>query len=365
MNDAALGFAGALVVVAASQACSVDTGSSGATGDQSGGAGSGLSAAGGSGGGLNPTGAGGDESCAETEAEATEGVLPADIIIAVDTSGSMSLEAQWTQQNMNLLASTIVGSGIDAHVVMISNTDICVPAPLGSGSCPTDENLPSYRHVPQNVGSNDALVKIIDTYDQWKDSLRANATKTFVVVSDDDSDDMSASEFTNALLALSPTFQDFKFDAIVSSAEPFAFGHPCFALSAATGVVYHQLVAQTNGVLGDLCLQDFGPVFADMATAVIQGSQIPCVYDIPVPASGEEIDPAQVNVEYAPDANATAQDIFYVPGGAADCDAAGGWYYDDPVMPTQIFLCDATCDEVQISTDGKVTLKFGCATKVK
>jgi hypothetical protein len=119
------------------------------------------------------------------------------------------------------------------------------------------------------------------------------------------------------------------------------------------------------GVYGDLCAQNFGPVFTDMATAVIQGSQIPCVYDIPPPMGNDEIDYTKVNVAYAPDANTPGSDIFNVPGGAADCDASGGWYYDNPANPTQILLCDATCNVVQASSTGKVTVKFGCATKIK
>ena len=36
----------------------------------------------------------------------------------------------------------------------------------------------------------------------------------------------------------------------------------------------------------------------------------------------------------------------------------------DPVNPTQILFCPATCDYVQMSTEGKVTVKFGCETLV-
>ena len=43
------------------------------------------------------SGAGGMQECAETESVAKEGLAPADIILAVDTSGSMSAEAKWTQ----------------------------------------------------------------------------------------------------------------------------------------------------------------------------------------------------------------------------------------------------------------------------
>jgi ferredoxin len=385
---------GATIVVlglAAVQACSASGNQSGDDGGSS--SSPTTSAAGGNGtggnpstgpgiGGIDPSGTGGTggvEECAETSAEATDGILPADIIIAVDTSGSMDDEAQWTQQNMNAMVNIIVGSGIDAHVVMISSNDICVPATLGSGNCPADENLPAYRHVPQSIGSTDALEKILQTYPQWQPSLRANATKTIVVVSDDDSD-LGASAFTSQLLALDPSFNGYKFDAIVSFEDPIACLAACLPnfcqgcgkccsscpepLSAAEGSVYKQLVTQTMGVSGDLCDQDFTGVFNDMATAVVQGAQIACVYDIPEPGMGDPIDYDKVNVDYLPGANQPSQAIYNVPGGAMDCGPAGGWYYDDPANPTQILLCDATCQGVQGNPDGKVTVKFGCETLI-
>ena len=49
------------------------------------------------------------------------------------------------------------------------------------------------------------------------------------------------------------------------------------------------------------------------------------------------------------------------------CDPVkGGWYYDDPVMPTKITLCKASCDaaNVQVGVDkaGEIDVTFGCNT---
>jgi hypothetical protein len=303
--------------------------------------------------------------CAETSSQAQSGVLPADIIVVVDNSGSMDLEEDWVQNNMNAMVTAITSTGIDAHVVMIDQ-NTCVPAPLGSGSCPNDENLPHYRHVFESIGSTNGLEKLLQTYPQWQPSLRANATKTIVIVTDDDSD-LGAGAFTSQLVALDPTFMGFKFDGIVSFDDPILaclnFG-PCCGISAAEGSVYKDLVNQTGGVIGDLCQQNFGPVFTDIATAVVSGSQIDCVYDIPDPGNGQMIDPTKVNVEYKPSPSAPEEPIYNVPGGAADCGPAGGWYYDDPTNPTQILLCPASCDHVQMSTDGSVSVIFGCETKI-
>jgi len=355
--------------VAAMQACSTDSGNTGAGGSGNGsgnGSATGASSAGGNNtggalhfGGSHSGGAGTGGDCAAVSSTASEGLAPADIIIAVDTSNSMDLEAQWTQDNMNAMVSIIVGSGIDAHVIMIANNDICVPAPLGSGACPADDNLPSYLHVHDGVGSDNALEKIRDHYPDYAASLRPGATKTIVVISDDDSN-LDAGEFIIDMVDLDPTFQGFVFHAIVASAPPWL--NPCLLLSADRGQEYIDLVAQTGGVYGDLCGQNFAPVFQAMATAVVTSSQIDCVYDIP--DTGEPIDYGKVNVDFKPGPNDPATPIYNVPGGLPDCDGNGGWYYDDPNNPSQILLCPATCSAVQGSTDGEMTVKFGCETLV-
>lgn len=346
-------------------------GSSSAT--LSGGGNTDIDASGTSTGSVNP-----DAACATVSSEAMAGLQPADIIIAVDTSGSMDEESAEVQANLNNFAQVIVNSGIDVHVVLIADGSVCIPPPLGLG-CPADENLPTYRHVQQSVGSNDGLQVILSTYPQWKPSLRPNATKTIAIVTDDDSD-MSAGEFTNQLLALDPpTFQGFKFDAIYAYEDPDTCTFACFAqgcancgkccpscvpLSAAEGTVYTDLVAQTGGVKGDLCDQDFDPVFQGMATAVVSQSSISCQYDIPMVPDGGTIDPAKVNVSYTP-GGGSAQTIGYVPGGAADCtQQVGGWYYDDPASPTQIILCPSTCTSVQGDPGAKMDVVFGCDTIV-
>lgn len=360
-----------------------NTGTAGNTGQ--GGSGQGGFAAGpGSGGGT-----GGIEACAGISATASAELQPADIIIAVDTSGSMDQEIAQVQENLNNFASIITGSGIDAHVVLIADATMCIPAPLGSGQCSgADEKLPTYRHVVQTVASTDGLQVILSTYPQWKDALRANATKTIAMVTDDNSA-ISAAEFTSQLLALDPpAFQGFKFHAIASLIDPDSVQFTCLncafqgmlscnncaekccdkmlgctPLPADKGQVYIELVQQTGGIIGDLCIQDFGPVFQDMATGVVQSAQLSCEYDIPPPPQGEALDPKKVNVNYTPSGQAEMPILFVSAPG--DCGVKGGWYYDDPNAPTKIVMCPTTCDTLKADTTGKIDVLFGCETVIK
>jgi hypothetical protein len=322
-------------------------------------------------------GSGGLDECTDTGSEAKPVIQPADIIIAVDTSGSMNAESDEVQQNLNEFASIIAMNGVDVHVILIADSGVCIPAPLGSGQCDgSDENLPGYRHVLQEVLSNDSLELILETYPQWKDSLRPDASKTLAVVTDDDSD-LSAADFTSQLLALDPPmFEGFKFDSIYafdgpSICNPFncpsndccAQDFFCTPYSDAKGTEYQALVAQTNGVGGNLCEQDFNPMFQDMATAVVTGAGISCDYPIPEPPRGETLDPDEVNVEYTEAGETRGQPIYFVPGGFADCSDSGGWYYDDNENPTTIIICPSTCASFQ-GKEGALKVLFGCTTEV-
>lgn len=339
-------------------------------------------------------GSGGFDACVATGAKAEAKKAPADIIWAVDTSASMIEESAEVQANMNAFATIIAQSGIDARVILISDKgqgqnsgppqpyEICIPAPLGNGAQPdgfcdgTDEKLPGYRHVVESVTSNDALDVVISTYPDYQAQLRPDAVKVVAVVSDDESA-MSASEFVTAMAALDPSFEGMIFDSIVANQGPDeclaacqgscgtcgACCGGCNPISAAEGAIYKELSQSTGGTFGDLCSQDFDPVFADMAAGVIIGAQVPCNFTIPSPPEGETLDPDMVNVAYKPGGVDPSTKVLRVQT-AADCGPGGGWYYDDNANPAAILLCPATCSTVSADTSAQVDVLFGCASEL-
>jgi hypothetical protein len=313
-------------------------------------------------GGTSTTPPGADGSCTGISEASEPQVQPVDVIVAVDTSGSMDLEAQWTQNAMPSLAQTIAGSGIDTNVVMISSCDITVPPPLGSGSpCPDDTLAPKYLHLPVGIGSNDALQKFIETYPQWQPMLRPNSKKQFLVVTDDDSD-MSAQDFINAINALDPVYfrpDNWVFHGVFAFADPYAFGSPCFfPIAAARGSVYFDLTIATLGFGGDLCTQQFDPIFAQLAQSVITSAELSCEWAIPPPENGE-IDPELVNVIFT--GQAGAKPLGYVPGPEACAGAVDAWYYDNNEAPTRVFACPTTCTELKSAGALSIEIQFGCA----
>lgn len=297
-----------------------------------------------------------DEPCASLSQVADVGEGLADIIFIVDNSGSMTEEAEFVQTQMNGFSDQIQMSGIDYHVVLISSypdedNGICIDPPLGSGNCPGDDtNLPVYRHVDEKVSSHDALERLILTHQEWKDSMRPDAVKHIVVISDDESD-IGSILFKSEFVALDPDYDPFLFHAIVCPWE-------C-EQSDGIGQVYMDLVGQTGGVLGDLCQQDFQTVFDELAENVIQNSPLACQFDIPPAPMDQNLDPDLVTVELD-DGNNNIESIPKVID-LADCmNHPDGWYYDDPVNPTQILLCPQTCAKAQGYGMGTINMEFEC-----
>jgi hypothetical protein len=100
---------------------------------------------------------------------------------------------------------------------------------------------------------------------------------------------------------------------------------------------------------------DFTGALRD-ALASISGLALSCVYDIPPPPAGSNLDPSKVNVMFTPQGGDRE-----VIGQSADGGCVEGWQYSP--NQSQILLCGDTCNRVKASS-GQVTLQFGCATQV-
>lgn len=288
-------------------------------------------------------------------------IQPADIIFAIDSSGSMDEEIEFVKMQMNAFSQQIVASGIDARVILIGQASaICIAAPLGAGSCPLDSKLPGYLHVDRKVGSHDALNVILSTYPQWSAQLRPDASKSFVVITDDEatsSPNDSASAFTTNLMALDPQmFAKWTLNGIFVLAE-------C-PLGEDVGQVYRDLVTQTSGVSGDLCAQDFKPVFDKLSQQIITGatSELACEWAIPAAPAGEKLDYGSVNVRYLDKAGQQAS-LGKAPSEAECVNFKNGWYYDNEQAPLRIFACPQSCTEMRKSGVAKLEVLLGCKSE--
>src|SRR5262249_49026223 len=100
------------------------------------------------------------------------------------------------------------------------------------------------------------------------------------------------------------------------------------------------------------------------AMNAIRGAALGCTYTIPPPPAGMMEDFNLVNVLYTPGGGGNAQ-TFPKVTDKAHCPAnADGSYYDNNATPTQIILCDLTCQKVSMDIQGQIDISLGCQTVV-
>ena len=92
----------------------------------------------------------------------------------------------------------------------------------------------------------------------------------------------------------------------------------------------------------------------------IRGSALPCDYALPKNTT----DPRKVNIDFTPQGGMPTR-LVHV-GEAAKCDPVkGGWYYDNPQMPTRLIVCPQTCDTFKKDPSGRVDVILGCDIVIK
>lgn len=335
-----------------------------------------------------------NEACASIAAEATARRLPSDIIWSIDTSGSMSSSFAAIQQALVDFSSEVVAAGIDAHIVLLAGTGLCVPPPLGSGMCgpptvvpfptPTagppmaapDSHPPSFVHLNAQFGANDGMRTLLDSFSEYKAQLRPNA-RTQLVITEDGGPLVSADAVrahiegrqaaTTAPAWAPPLLPDhYVWNGVVCSNGRGVAG--CSDGFGAAPTTTMELIKATGGILGDLEQagmpgQDpFGPLLKQLAQAVIEGSMLSCEYEIPAAPKGEMFDRDRVNVVYTA---GQGQETTYPRFEALDkCADKPGWAYDDAAKPTRVLLCPEACKAVQDDATGRMRVAFGCATVI-
>jgi uncharacterized protein YegL len=94
----------------------------------------------------------------------------------------------------------------------------------------------------------------------------------------------------------------------------------------------------------------------------IRAGVVACEYSLPAVPPGEgTLDFDKVGLEFQPGGNDPNETIRKVANLEACGAKTGGFYYDDPVRPTKVVLCPATCATVRGGTlEAKVDIIFGC-----
>jgi hypothetical protein len=338
----------------------------------------------------------GSGSCVTVSAEVELLRQPVDIIITIDNSGSMDDEARAVEDNLNVnFAAILEQSGIDYRVILVTehrerdaqDTAVCIASPLSSlAACPSDVPGPSDRffHYATEVNSRNSLEVLLETFNGegeddfglaprgWSEWLRPEAKKTFLEITDDDSN-VPAIEFVSALTALAPeqfgvdpSQLGFVWHSIVGLAEratatePYEPGDPietreCTGDVFNAGSTYQELSRLTGGLRFPIC--EFGgydSVFRSIATDVLLGSRNVCDFELPTPPSGRELDLDKVAVSYQPGGGAEPL-VLGRALGAEQC-RADGFVVDG----AGVHLCPEACDRIGADEAASVSVLFAC-----
>ncbi|MBK7865138.1 MAG: hypothetical protein IPJ65_42390, partial [Archangiaceae bacterium] len=337
-----------------------------------------------------------DSGCAAVSSQASIGTKPVDIIMIIDNSCSMTEEIIGVESNINNnFAAILNDGGLDYRVILLSKNGssaqqrICITAPLsGNATCTPPPARPTntsrFFQYDYAVGSRDELQLAISRYStrdpnsftdagyrQW---LRPDAQKAFLVITDDDST-ITANTFESQLFALQPPVfgtsaatRNYTFHSIIGLREKanLADGYlPTEPQELQTcdsgvrpGVNYQPLSIQTGGLRFPVCHPDyFNTVFSKIAQGVVAGARAACEFTIPPPPAGFTMF-NKIIVNYTPMGTGTPQTFTKVQNAAA-CGSTN--YY---VENNKIFLCPQVCMTVQADMQAKVDVIFTCEPEI-
>ena len=326
--------------------------------------------------------AGSGAECGAVTQMAQNMLQPADIIIGIDTSGSMAEEIAEVQQNMNRVLAA-------DHRQRHRRARDPARDPAGHRDagrlrwmalasrrrsarvmCPADSNPPSYVHLNQMVASWDVLDVYINAYPSYKAHLRENSLKTFVTITDDNADSEtspfaiiggtghvhhSADDFIAAVATPRAELADVVELALLGHLQLHAV--PLGAVRA-VGAVHADLVQRTEVSRATCACK----TSRRCSTSWPRASRLRSRWRATgrsrrrrraSPSTGK------TNVQLTLDG--AVEQLPKVPD-VSTCGAIEGWHYDDEAAPSKVVACPSTCARIQAAAEAQVDLLFGCQT---
>lgn len=304
-----------------------------------------------------------DSACAATVVEAE--VLPLDLYIMADRSGSMTTDNRWGNQSsaLNAFFNDPQSAGLFIALRFFPLDDYCSPQ---DGSCSGDAyanplvpwgELPAHAStLSQAIYATTANGCFTPTQEAINGVLKGAYARQVaepqhvvaaVIVSDGEPCCGECEESPSALGAIAshyangtPPIKTFAIYVADDASDVMT----AIAHDGGTGVAYDATGGQ----------QAFITALND-----IRGSLLACEYKMPVAEAGI-VNPELIQVEFTPGGATEGEEINRVDD-AGQCAGGDGWYYDDNTSPTKIIMCPTTCDKLQNDENGRVDILVGCS----
>jgi hypothetical protein len=304
-----------------------------------------------------------------------------DVIVTVDNSGSMVDEIARVRAGINILSTALETSGLDYRVTMLSSrgdtedTQICVPAPLGSGPPECGAGPEGrLRHVDVYVDSNAASSTVLWGYGLFYDFLRPGSMRVFLWITDDEGY-IAATDMRRMLAALDPdTVSRSVHHAIVGyygEGTSTDWNRPSGVCDSIGGVgeTYLRLALCLDeldrpvpdchvGTATQICRPTWGDVFDAIAHRTAElaiGDPRAC--RLSLPASGPEGRPLELSRIVVTYRDGVTDTVLPHSTAVSGCE---GWQFDDEARPTAIVLCNDQCLEVQSNPRAEIEIAVPC-----
>jgi hypothetical protein len=302
--------------------------------------------------------------------------LPTDLFVMFDQSGSMLKKDDGVTTRMDAVRNAVdqfvhapesagVGIGIGYfgfHPLMCACT-----------SCnPTDYATPkvTIAPLPEQAGAIMASLKGIEPtgetptgaairgacmYARTRKVAEPTRNISILLVTDGEPE----APLTSKMGTCNPTLDD----AVAAATECAASGVSTYVLGVGPSLDNLNKIAAAGQTRSAYLVASGGtPAIVKALGNIRNDAMIPCTMQIPMVSVAEAIDYQKVNVVYA-DATCKTATFGYVDSPAKCGAQAGGWYYDNPMAPTQINLCGPTCEQVK-AAGGQLVVSVGCSTRV-
>ncbi len=311
-------------------------------------------------GGLDP-----DAACATSSEEAV--LVPLNMFITVDKSGSMSDSGKWDNAKAAFTSFFQDPSAASLRVALrfwpdegcdgsSCDINVCAQPQVGLGPL-SDPNqvsaLVNLFNAKTPNGGTPTQAALGGAAKFAKDySAQVGGTEKIVVILVTDGEPTECDTTTSVIASYAQDAWD------NYQIATFAVG----LAGSNEGVM--NTIAAAGGTMNGIFIGN-GNAQQDLLNALlaIQKTSLACEFAMPQGDPGTTVDPTKVNVNYTPSGGMT-QTLNQVDNLAA-CTSAGGWYYDNNDKPTKITLCPDTCTAVQSDDQGKIEILLGCDTQVQ
>ncbi len=284
-----------------------------------------------------------------------EASIPVDTIWALDSSFSMADDLQRMRDNIESFWPALSGANIDSRTVFVAQDGYAPPPPAGFAG--------RFVQVNARVGSEDALVVLLDAFRFYGSRLRPDAITHIVVVTDDNSRAMDWERFTAEMELL--LGHEFIFHAVASEQLPPTIDNPrgaCVHTTGAAwwpGIEYYEMADATGGLKMSICEEDWSELFDQLNERVAVRVPLPCAYSLPaLPPQGISYDPENFTVLANVPGEGSPRVVPQVAGEDA-CGGAGGWWYFEGSQ--RVHLCETSCTDLE-ALDARIEVDLGCDT---